>query len=151
MRGSRTPVVVASSPVPAWALGPKGSSTVKPVVQASPPSAGNEEPAVKFGRALTDLSRQDPAEAVQFVLENIRAEPQRSDSLIDIFDAWAATGPFEAARYAESLPAGPDRNNALYVVADRWTKANPTSAYIWMKSLPEFDALHLTVFDDASR
>lgn len=125
---------------------------VKKVVQTPlpQPRAEKDEVAVKLEHALADFGKQDPAAAVQFVLENIRTEPQRSNSLIDLFDAWAASGPFDAARYAESLPAGADRNHALYVVADRWSKANPTSAYIWMKSLPEFDALHPTVFDEAS-
>lgn len=152
MRSSRAPRGIASTsaPTPARAFEPTVSSAVKPLAQTSLRRAENDEVALKLEDALSDLSTQDPAAAVQFVLDNIRREPQRSDLLIDIFDVWATSEPFEAARCAESLPAGPDRNHALYVVADRWNRANPTSAYIWMKNLPEFDALHLTVFAETS-
>lgn len=111
------------------------------------PSGGQGE--TSFCRDATIMSENDPAEAVQLVLENVRSSRLRSDSLIDIFDDWALRGPADAARCAESLPVGADRTAAIYVVADRWIKANPTSAYIWMKSLPEFDALQLVMFDQS--
>lgn len=100
------------------------------------PAADSRAPA-GFQGVLQGWTEQDPAGAAKFVRQAVVADPVASGPMaLVVVNAWSASDPEGAARWAAALPDNAARPQAIRAAATHWAQADAANAALWAGGLP---------------